>query len=120
MRSVAAAGVVLAVGAGIFGLSKLPSVSDPTEGGKVVELVNDLGRPVHFSLCEDQLCHTVAAGGATIPENKSFNQDVQPYSVTPFQLEIPPGDTGKCEILRVGASVMAQYRMSLLTPCDQG
>ena len=117
-RAVLLVVTVTVLGAVGYGISRL-HVSDPTEGGRSVELVNDRGEAMKFSLCADQSCRHLASGSKVLKSGDVFRQSVQPYSVNPFAVEVPPGGPSKCQTLRVGATVNPRYLISQLTPCGR-
>lgn len=94
-------------------------ISDPTEGGQAVRLVNNLGQTVRLTLCTDQRCQSTTDGPTTLRPSQTLSETIQSDSDVPFLLELPSGARATCQMLHVGAIVQASYGISQLRPCGR-
>ena len=102
------------------------NIQNPTEGSVGVHVVNDTGRAVHITVCENLRCTQLAPGGEDTAAGESFLQNVSPNSRVPFVVRSlsASGVTGsaesQCRLLVVGDRVLDRYRLSQLQPCRAG
>jgi hypothetical protein len=112
--------IVVAAVAAVILVAMLAHVRDPTEGTVTVSIVNDTGRTIFLSMCEDGQCQHVASGGDDLTPGDALRQNVQANSVVPFFThDVVPQTASpvRCLRLTIGDTVASSYSVSQLLPC---
>ena len=99
-------------------LNLIPTIHDPTEGTRVVHIVNDSQEDVRLGLCEDRSCSHLAAGTRLVHPGDSYWQNAAPNGVVTLVLRAPTTAADQCVEFSVGAVVPTEISLSKLNRCS--
>ena len=80
-------------------------------------ITNDRQEKLFVAMCEDRLCHHIAAGGGTLNPGDSMAPMVKPFTDVPFAVKAVGAGNNTCLLLVLDKDIDKSYGLSALIPC---